>query len=78
MAPALVQTKHSVVENTTSAPATVATQASIAGPGMPSRSPKTAIFLLTKIAIQTLLSDIVGMIRYIDLIVTLHILFMKI
>ena len=43
IAPALVQTKHAVVENTTSAPRP-ARQASMAPPGMPSRSPRMMIF----------------------------------
>jgi len=43
MAPALVQTKHSVVVNTTSASADLI-HSSIAGPGTPSLSPKIITF----------------------------------
>jgi hypothetical protein len=50
MAPAAVQTKHSVEENTTSPPA-VSTQAEIASPGTPSRSPMTTTFLPAKMLI---------------------------
>ncbi|WP_268874222.1 hypothetical protein [Carboxydothermus islandicus] len=52
--PAAVQTKHSVVANTTSAPALLAHSA-IAGPGTPSRSPTAMTFLPAKIAILKLL-----------------------
>lgn len=45
MAPAAVQTKHSVDENTTSA-SVVFTHSSMAGPGMPSLSPMMITFLL--------------------------------
>ena len=50
MAPAAVQTKHSVEENTTSPPA-VSTHAEIASPGTPSRSPIITTFLPAKVLI---------------------------
>jgi hypothetical protein len=50
MAPAAVQTKHSVEEKITSAPAD-STHAAMAGPGMPSRSPMMIAFLFFKTAI---------------------------
>jgi len=43
MAPADVQTKHSVTVKMTSAP-TASKQAAMAGPGTPSRSPRTITF----------------------------------
>jgi hypothetical protein len=44
MAPAAVQTKHSVAVKMTCAPA-ASKQAAMAGPGTPSRSPRTITFL---------------------------------
>jgi len=56
MAPAAVQTKHSVDENTTSA-GVVFTHSSIAGPGMPSLSPMIITFVFSlNIDMPTLLS----------------------
>jgi hypothetical protein len=54
MAPAAVQTKHSVAVKITSAP-TASIQAAMAGPGTPSRSPSTIAFLPSNIQNSPLL-----------------------